>query len=100
MQAIAPRQPDQRREKQRSDRGLLRHPDPPAQSTGDLRRHPNGRWEIDPARPNDELLADLAEAIALVRTFLSERGVPLDDVIELSGFERKRRHCGLQGGGE
>ncbi len=43
---------------------------------------------IDPARPNEELLADLAEAIALVRTFLNERGAPLDDVIELSGFER------------
>lgn len=48
----------------------------------------DGGGEIDPARPNDELLSDLAEAIALVRTFLNERGVPLDDVIELSGFER------------
>ncbi len=43
---------------------------------------------IDPARPNDELLADLAEAIALVRTFLNERGAGLDDVIERSGFQR------------
>ncbi len=49
---------------------------------------PDGGGEIDPARPNDELLADLAEAIALVRTFLSERGAPLDDVIGLSDFER------------
>ena len=44
--------------------------------------------EIDPARPNEELLSDLAETIALVRTFLNDRGAPLDDVIELSGFER------------
>ena len=43
---------------------------------------------IDPARPNEELLADLAEAIALVRAFLSERGALLDDVIARSGFER------------
>ena len=44
--------------------------------------------EIDPARPNEELLSDLAETIALVRTFLNDRGAPLDDVIELSGFGR------------
>ena len=44
--------------------------------------------EIDPARPNTELLADLAEAIALVRTFLNERGASLDAVIRTSGFER------------
>ncbi len=49
---------------------------------------PDGDGEIDPARPNDELLADLAEATGLVRTFLGERGTPLDDVIELSGFKR------------
>ena len=43
---------------------------------------------IDPARPNEELLSDLAEAIALVRTFLNERGAPLDDVLQTSGFGR------------
>ena len=31
---------------------------------------PDGGGEIDPARPDEELLADLAEAIALVRAFL------------------------------
>ena len=55
--------------------------------------------EIDPARPNEELLSDLAETIALVRTFLNDRGAPLDDVIELSGFGAQRRHCSVQGGG-
>jgi type I restriction enzyme, R subunit len=44
--------------------------------------------ELDPARPDEELLADLAEAIALVRTFLEERTAALDDVIQQSGFER------------
>ena len=34
------------------------------------------------------MLADLAEAIALVRAFLNERGALLDDVIARSGFER------------
>ena len=43
---------------------------------------------IDPARPHEELLDDLAEAIALVRAFLDEGGAPLDDVIRKSGFER------------
>ena len=43
---------------------------------------------IDPARPDEELLDDLAEAIALVRAFLNEDGAPLDDVIRKSGFER------------
>lgn len=44
--------------------------------------------EIDPARPDEELLADLAEAIALVRAFLEDRDAALDDVIQMSGFER------------
>ena len=44
--------------------------------------------EVDPARPDEELLADLAEAIALVRAFLDEGRAPLDDVIQKTGFER------------
>ena len=40
-----------------------------------------GGKEIDPARPDEELLADLAEAIAMVRSFLDDGGAPLDDVI-------------------
>jgi len=34
------------------------------------------------------LLADLAEAIAFVRSFLNERGAPLNHVISRTGFER------------
>ena len=44
--------------------------------------------EVDPAKPAEELLADLAEAIALVRTFLDEGGAPLDGVIRKTGFAR------------
>lgn len=44
--------------------------------------------ELEPARPEEELLADLAEAIVLVRTFLADRNASLDDVIQKSGFER------------
>lgn len=44
--------------------------------------------ETDPAKPDEELLAELAEAITLVRTFLKERDASLDDVISKTGFER------------
>ena len=44
--------------------------------------------EIDPVQPGEELLARLAEAIAMVRSFLDKGGAPLDDVIRKTGFER------------
>ncbi len=44
--------------------------------------------EANPARPEEELLADLAEAIAFVRGFLEERDASLNDIIEKTGFER------------
>ncbi|NOQ32651.1 MAG: HsdR family type I site-specific deoxyribonuclease [Methanosarcinales archaeon] len=44
--------------------------------------------EIDPAKPEEELLADLAETIAFVRAFLDERNASLDDIIRKTGFER------------
>jgi len=44
--------------------------------------------EADPARPDEELLADLAEAIALVRTILEDRDTTLDAVIQKTGFDR------------
>ncbi|MGV8174503.1 MAG: type I restriction endonuclease subunit R [Methanothrix sp.] len=44
--------------------------------------------EIDPARPEEELLADLKESIALVRSFLSQRDASLDDIIQQDGFQR------------
>ena len=42
----------------------------------------------DPARPDEELLADLAEAIAMVRAFLEKQNASLDDVIQKTGFDR------------
>ena len=53
---------------------------------GDGRGHLGG--ERDPIRPEEELLADLAEAIAMVRGFLADHGASLDDIITMIGFER------------
>jgi len=44
--------------------------------------------ETEPARPSEELLADLDEAITLVRGFLSDRGFRLDDITGKTGFAR------------
>lgn len=46
--------------------------------------------EVDPVKPEEELLADLVEAIAFVRGFLTERGFRLDDIIEQTGFARNK----------
>ncbi|UCF90572.1 MAG: DUF3387 domain-containing protein [Desulfobacterales bacterium] len=55
--------------------------------TGDGGRGGQG-GETDPTRPEAELLADWAEAIALVRAFLTERGASLENIITQTGFER------------
>jgi type I restriction enzyme R subunit len=44
--------------------------------------------EIEPARPDEELLAELAEAIGMVRDFLANQKAALADVINKTGFER------------
>ncbi|TAJ44086.1 type I restriction endonuclease subunit R [Methanofollis fontis] len=44
--------------------------------------------QIEPAKPEEDLLADLAEAIVLVRSFLTERGASLDDIISKKSFQR------------
>jgi len=49
---------------------------------------PPGGSPPDPARPEEELLAELQEAVAFVRGFLSERSSSLDDIIAKTGFER------------
>lgn len=43
---------------------------------------------IDPARPEEELLAELLEAIEFVQGFLNERSAPLGDIISGTGFAR------------
>lgn len=55
--------------------------------TGDGGRGSEG-GETEPAKPDEELLADLAEAIAFVRVFLDERSASLDSIITLTGFAR------------
>jgi len=55
--------------------------------SGDDGRGGNG-GETEPARPDEELLADLREAIAFVRAFLSERSASLDGIIGQTGFAR------------
>ncbi|MFA5028711.1 MAG: type I restriction enzyme endonuclease domain-containing protein, partial [Candidatus Methylomirabilota bacterium] len=50
--------------------------------------HGDGPGEVDPARPEEELLAELEEAVALVRTFLAERQASLEAIIASTGFTR------------
>jgi len=47
-----------------------------------------GGGPFEPAKPDEELLESLAEAIAFVSSFLDEREAPLSAVIEAGGFER------------
>ena len=47
-----------------------------------------GPEEVDPVRPEEELLDDLRETIALVRGFLTDRQANLDAVVASAGFER------------
>ena len=44
--------------------------------------------ETDPAKPDEELLEDLAESIVFVREFLDEKNVSLDHIILKTGFDR------------
>lgn len=44
--------------------------------------------ENEPARPKEELLADLREAINFIRSFLEEQGASLDRIIGQIGFAR------------
>ncbi|WP_027186141.1 type I restriction endonuclease subunit R [Desulfovibrio inopinatus] len=50
--------------------------------------HGGDGGEIEPAKPEEELLADLSEAIAFVRAFLAQSGASLDDIITQTGFKR------------
>ena len=68
--------------------GILKHLRRALATFAGARPGGGGGEEIDPARPDDELLTDLAEAIALVRAFLDEGGAPLDDIIQKTGFGR------------
>ena len=68
--------------------GILRHLRKVLATFAGARPGDGNGSEIDPARPHEELLADLAEAIALVRAFLDDGGAPPDAVIRKTGFQR------------
>ncbi len=55
--------------------------------TGDVGRNGTGS-ETEPAKPEEELLADLREAISFVRAFLDERSASLNEIIKQTGFAR------------
>lgn len=55
--------------------------------TGDI-GHGGEGGDIDPARPEEELLADLSEAIAFVGRFLDDRGASLNEIKDKTGFAR------------
>ncbi|MGE4297906.1 MAG: type I restriction endonuclease subunit R [Desulfovibrionaceae bacterium] len=44
--------------------------------------------EQEPAKPEEDLIADLSESIAFVRAFLEKGNAPLDDITNMTGFER------------
>jgi len=44
--------------------------------------------DTEPAKPDKELLEELAEAISFVRSFLEDKSAPLDAIIQGEGFER------------
>jgi len=50
--------------------------------------HGGDGGEVDPVKPDEELIAELEEAISFVRSFLDDRGAPLGDIITKTGFER------------
>lgn len=55
-------------------------------AVGDTNTSGSGK-DNDPLKPKEELIEDLAEAITLVRDYLSERGFNLSDLINVKGFE-------------
>jgi type I restriction enzyme R subunit len=55
---------------------------------GDSGRPGGESGEEEPARSHEELLAKLAEVIAFVRQFLSDRGASLELIINETGFAR------------
>ena len=46
--------------------------------------------EVDPVKPEEELLADLAEAIDMIVAFLDLRNFRLDEITEKTGFDRNK----------
>jgi type I restriction enzyme R subunit len=47
-----------------------------------------GEGQVDPVRPEEELLKQLSEAFEEIREFLSERGYEIDELKEKEGYDR------------
>jgi type I restriction enzyme R subunit len=47
-----------------------------------------GDIEVDPTKPSEELLEDLAESIQMVRAFLTDNNASLESIIATTGFGR------------
>ena len=63
----------------------------PSQCSRDLcraHREEDGGTDDPPARPQEELLEELLEAIEFVCSFLASKNFRLRDIIEATGFER------------
>jgi len=46
--------------------------------------------ELDPVKPEEELLADLEEAVEAVKAFLNAKEFRLEEVLEKTGFDRNK----------
>ena len=67
--------------------GILKHlRQALATFAGTTKRGPEGK--LDPTKPHEGLLSELAEAIRQVRDFLDQAGAPIDAVISETGFRR------------
>lgn len=52
--------------------------------------HGGAGGEVDPTHPPEELLADLAESIEMIRTFLGDQGFELSRILNSEGFARNK----------
>jgi len=47
-----------------------------------------GPGGIDPVKPEEDLVAELSEAVNMIRSYLTAQGAPLENVEDRTGFER------------
>ena len=61
-----------------------------ASRSNDRKLGEDNQDRVEPAKIKEELIKDLKQAIELVRNYLDERKASLDNIINLSGFERNK----------
>lgn len=57
---------------------------------GDIIDDEQSQPEVDPVKPEEDLLEDLAEAIGLIRGFFETKQFRLEDILEKTGFESNK----------